>query len=88
MRMSVWNKPRVIGCAENYPQHIALPRGCLDSALSFLRYNNIAAELIDKRFAGTECNAVLRETSERSRKRPFRHYSVMTLVYFVRQRLW
>ncbi|EHP4119988.1 DEAD/DEAH box helicase family protein [Escherichia coli] len=58
MRMSVWNKPRVIGCAENYPQHIALPRGCLDSALSFLRYNNIAAELIDKRFAGTECNAV------------------------------
>ncbi len=58
MRMSVWNKPRVIGCAENYPQHIALPRGCLASALSFLRYNNIAAELIDKRFAGTECNAV------------------------------
>ncbi|HFP5294986.1 DEAD/DEAH box helicase [Escherichia coli] len=58
MRMSVWNKPRVTGCAENYPQHIALPRGCLDSALSFLRYNNIAAELIDKRFAGTECNAV------------------------------
>ncbi|EPT6607046.1 DEAD/DEAH box helicase, partial [Escherichia coli] len=53
MRMSVWNKPRVIGCAENYPQHIALPRGCLDSVLSFLRDNNIAAELIDKRFAGT-----------------------------------
>ncbi|EPO2691077.1 DEAD/DEAH box helicase, partial [Escherichia coli] len=49
MRMSVWNKPRVIGCAENYPQHIALPRGCLDSVLSFLRDNNIAAELIDKR---------------------------------------
>ncbi len=58
MRMSVWNKPHVIGCAENYPQHIALPRGCLDSVLSFLRDNNIAAELIDKRFAGTECNAV------------------------------
>lgn len=58
MRMSVWNKPRVIGCAENYPQHIALPQGCLDSVLSFLRDNNIAAELIDKRFAGTECNAV------------------------------
>lgn len=26
MRLSVWDKPRVIGCAENYPQHIALPR--------------------------------------------------------------
>jgi len=31
MRMSVWDKPRVIGCAENYPRHIALPRGCLDA---------------------------------------------------------
>jgi hypothetical protein len=26
MRMSVWDKPRVVGNAENYPQHIALPR--------------------------------------------------------------
>ena len=32
MRLSVWDKSRVIGCAENYPRHIALPRGCLDAA--------------------------------------------------------
>ena len=25
MRFTVWDKPRVIGCAENYPNHIALP---------------------------------------------------------------
>ena len=31
MRMPVWDKPRVIGCAENFPQHIGLPRGCLDA---------------------------------------------------------
>lgn len=36
MRLSVWDKPRVIGCAENYPQHIALPRGCLDAAQELL----------------------------------------------------
>jgi superfamily II DNA or RNA helicase len=53
MRMSVWDKPRVIGCAENYPQHIALPRGCLDPALSLRRDNGIACELKDERFAGT-----------------------------------
>lgn len=53
MRMSVWNKPRVIGCAENYPQHIALPRGCLDAALSLLHDNAIACELKDERFSGT-----------------------------------
>jgi hypothetical protein len=35
MRLSVWDKPRVIGCAENFPRHIALPRGCLDAAQDF-----------------------------------------------------
>lgn len=52
MRMSVWDKPRVIGCAESYPQHIALPRGCLDAALSLLRENGIACDLRDERFGG------------------------------------
>ncbi len=52
MRMSVWDKPRVIGCAESYPRHIALPRGCLDSALSLLQENGIDCELRDERFSG------------------------------------
>ncbi len=52
MRMSVWDKPRVIGNAENYPQHIALPRGCFDAALDVLRENGIACELRDERFGG------------------------------------
>jgi hypothetical protein len=50
MRMSVWDKPRVIGCAENYPQHIGLPRGCLDAALSLLRDNDIACDLKRRAF--------------------------------------
>jgi superfamily II DNA or RNA helicase len=52
MRFSVWNEPRVIGCAENHPNHIALPRGCLDAALALLRDNSIGFELIDERYAG------------------------------------
>jgi len=52
MRLSTWNKPRLIGCAENYPNHIALPRGCLDDALDLLNSNNIAHELIDDRING------------------------------------
>ena len=52
MRTSVWDKPRVIGCAESYPQHIALPRGCLDAALSLLRANGIACDLRDERVKG------------------------------------
>jgi hypothetical protein len=30
MRLSTYNKPRVIACAEDHPHHIALPRGCLE----------------------------------------------------------
>ena len=52
MRFSVWDEPRVIGCAENYPNHIALPRGCLDAARDLLRDNGIACDLIDERYAG------------------------------------
>ena len=52
MRLSVWNKPRVIGCAQNFPKHIALPRGCLDAALELLAGNGITAEFQDERFAG------------------------------------
>ena len=52
MRFTVWDKPRVIGCAENYPNHIALPRGCLEPALELLRENNIRSDLYDERFAG------------------------------------
>lgn len=52
MRLSVWDKPRVIGNAENYPQHIALPRGCLDAAIYLLRNNGIACDLRDERFGG------------------------------------
>jgi superfamily II DNA or RNA helicase len=52
MRMSVWDKPRVIGNAENYPNHVALPRGCLDAALALLTENGICSELRDERFSG------------------------------------
>lgn len=52
MRLPVWNKPRIIGCAENYPQHIALPRGCLDDVRTLLDDNGIELVLHDERFAG------------------------------------
>ncbi len=52
MRMSVWDKPRVIGCAQNFPNHIALPRGCLEPALQLLRDNGIAANVREERTGG------------------------------------
>jgi len=59
MRMSVWDKPRVIGNAENYPEHIALPRGCLDAVLDLLRDNGITCDLRDERFDGSPIDVPL-----------------------------
>jgi superfamily II DNA or RNA helicase len=52
MGQSVWNKPRVIGRAENFPQHIGLPRGCLDAAQQLLKDNGIRCDLNDERQGG------------------------------------
>jgi superfamily II DNA or RNA helicase len=57
MRLPVWDEPRVIGCAENFPNHIALPRGCLDAAKELLRENSIRCELRDERFGGEPLDA-------------------------------
>lgn len=56
MRMSVWDKPRVIGSAESYPQHIALPRGCLDAVHELLESNGIRCDLRDERYEGEPLN--------------------------------
>lgn len=49
---SVWDKPRIIGRAENCPRHIALPRGCRDDVMTLLRDNDVACDLRDERCAG------------------------------------
>ena len=52
MRFAVWDKPRIIGCAENYPNHIALPRGCLDAVKELLKINGIVCDVQDERYSG------------------------------------
>lgn len=75
MRMSVWDKPRVIGCAENYPQHIALPRGCLEAAKVLLADNNIKFSLYDERFSGTPIEVTFKGTL-----RPDQEVSVQAML--------
>jgi superfamily II DNA or RNA helicase len=58
MRLSVWDKPRVIGCAENCPQHIALPRGCLEPVQTLLQEQGINWELVDERQNGSPLELV------------------------------
>lgn len=52
MRLSTFGKPRVISCAEEFPKHVALPRGCLGEITALLESHKIVVELDDQRFAG------------------------------------
>jgi len=52
LRLSVWNKPRIIACADNFPNHIGLPRGCLDAVIELLSEHNIQGNIQDERQRG------------------------------------
>jgi len=52
LRLPVWDKPRIISCAEDHAEHISLPRGCLDEVLDLLKTLKIKAKLRDERFGG------------------------------------
>ncbi|PLX46878.1 MAG: DEAD/DEAH box helicase [Desulfobulbaceae bacterium] len=57
MRFSVWDKPRIISCAENFSHHFGLPRGCLSAVLEVLEVNTIKAEIQDERLTGCKVPA-------------------------------
>ncbi len=52
MRLPTYDKPRVIACAENYPQYIGLPRGCLEDVQDLLSDLKIKPIISDERCAG------------------------------------
>jgi len=68
MRLPVWNKPRIIGCTENFPEHIGLPRGCLDQVLELLKENDIHAEIQDKRVKGRKVTVKFTGTLRKDQK--------------------
>jgi superfamily II DNA or RNA helicase/very-short-patch-repair endonuclease len=56
MRLSTYDKPRIIACAEDHPKHIGLPRGCLDDLLQTLSGLNIKTVVRDQRNPGQPLN--------------------------------
>src|SRR6266567_8281881 len=57
MRLSTYDKPRVIACGQEFPQHIAVPRGSLAETLALLEALKIRPEVRDERYAGTPIKA-------------------------------
>lgn len=53
MRFSTYGKPRMICCAEDLPEYIALPRGCTTELLELLQAIQVPVVIDDKRVRGT-----------------------------------
>lgn len=58
MRLSTYGKPRVISCSESFPEHIGLPRGCLEEAVAIFKRHRVKVELRDERTTGQPIHAV------------------------------
>ncbi len=52
MRLPTFDTPRIIECAEDYAQHLGLPRGCLEELLALLRGLRIEPVVRDERCQG------------------------------------
>src|SRR5213594_768795 len=62
MRLPTYDKPRIIACAEDYPQHIGLPRGCMDDVQQLLSDLNITPIVHDERCNGQTVNVTFQGT--------------------------
>jgi superfamily II DNA or RNA helicase len=52
MRLSTYDKPRVIACAEDHPHHIGLPRGCLGDVRQAMTDVGVRTTVRDERYGG------------------------------------
>nr|WP_202797536.1 DEAD/DEAH box helicase family protein [Chthoniobacter flavus] len=56
MRLPTYDKPRIICCTEDHPQHYALPRGCLEEVQELLQTLKIEPVIRDERRLGKPIN--------------------------------
>lgn len=75
MRLSTYDKPRVIACGTDFVQHIAVPRGCLTETLALLEAHKIRPEVRDERYAGAAIEAVFQ-----GQLRPFQEEAVAKIT--------
>jgi superfamily II DNA or RNA helicase/very-short-patch-repair endonuclease len=77
MRLSTHDKPRIIACAEDLPQHLGLPRGCLEETVALLDELGIRHSLRDERCGGEPLDAsfvgALREEQQRAGEAMLEH---------------
>ncbi|MCL2009631.1 MAG: DEAD/DEAH box helicase [Synergistaceae bacterium] len=52
MRLPTWDKARIISCCREFPNHLLLPRGCLEDIRQLLDAHDIGMDIQDKRVTG------------------------------------
>lgn len=62
MRLPTYDKPRIIACAEEYPGHIGLPRGCIEDVQQLLWDLSITPVVRDQRCHGQSLNLIFQGT--------------------------
>ena len=77
MRLSTYDKPRVIACGTEFVQHIAVPRGCLTETLALLEAHKIRPEVRDERYSGTAIEAEFQ-----GQLRPFQEEAVAKITAY------
>jgi hypothetical protein len=68
MRLSTYNKPRVVACAEDLPDHIGLPRGCLDDISKLLTELGVSMVIRDERHHGSSLEVTFQGELRREQK--------------------
>ena len=77
MRLSTYGKPRVISCGESFPEHIGLPRGCLEEVVSLFKGHGVRVEIQDERTTGKNI-----DVSFRAELRAEQHEAVRQLLAY------
>lgn len=90
MRLSTHATPRVISCAEDLPEYLALPRGCVDELQALLKEQSVRLLLADRRTDGQEIDVSFRgrltPVQETALRRPPATGKTVLGTYLVAQR--
>ena len=60
LRLSTYGKPRIVDCVEDSPNHIGLPRGCLEETETMLQALGIGTSTTDQRCVGQPLEVTFR----------------------------
>jgi superfamily II DNA or RNA helicase len=69
LRLSTALTPRIISCAKEFPDYIAIPRGCRDNLTSLLEDMGVVLEIDDHRQEGTEIDIAFRGELDPAQKK-------------------